>query len=988
MNLSMHHMQNIKPAKSLSEILDAKDDASFLVSAYITLLRRQPDPVGFSHYSGKLAGGKARRKILIEIASSAEARGMDVSLPGLEKIMMFQNIKDFFSPRTKSQVVNLPNDGIDGFQGIEAAKDSTGYERMNMRAKYISKELFDSNVRTRHIRAERSKIWFDLTFAMEWTGGVAGIIRAELEVAAGLKDLYPEIGYVTLLGNGFVEIPHDQLNWLFTADNVAEAYMKNFGRDKNGKSRSVKVELSIPAKNVLYHPFAKGDTVISMGWMGSEKESYYGKVKRELKDFYLCYLIYDIILLNDETRRFYPPDGRVAFEAYIKWVSENADFILYGGETAKNDTENFQREKGWPTPPGLPIKFGTDIVKSLNQEKEGELLRSLGITGDFIITVGSIEPRKNHDTLYRAYLYALEEGRLNVPQLVICGKPLWRAENFMEAIQRDPRVRGKIIHLTPSEQELALLYKHCLFTVLPSLYEGWSLTLPESLGQGKFCIATDTPSLREIGEGLVDFVDGWDVKGWAEGISYYSIHKDDLRNREQRIRENWPVSTWKDSALSIYKGVEDFVGKYPSKKTNPEIWIDLTTSYLYARGIGGIVRAELTFARYIYQQTSDVHFFAFDRGNFFEIDKGYLQWLLNDLDLTQQYSIFQNYWSQREASGEAFRNPFATGLHADHPAIMQKFPNEAIFMFLAIDPMSGYMSRNERIAEIAKLYPGIMTMQLIYDFTPVLFPQLHLSETCEPYLPFIKHVYDNFDFLMFGGSTAMRDGERLRSESKWKSPLTGYIEFGSDVGSGKTVTSLEEDKSVLKKFGITGDFLMTVGTIEPRKNHEMLYKAFLTLRKRGFQKLPQLVIVGKPGWKTEVFRAILEDDDRVIDLIKVVSPNDDELDTLYRYCQFTLLPSFYEGWSLTLPESLGYGKFCLVADNAPLRETGRDLVEYINPLDTVAWANRIAFYVEHPDALSAKEFRIRQEWKSKTWKECSKELLEKSLIAYQRKMGD
>ena len=987
MNLSMHHMQNIKPAKSLSEILDAKDDASFLVSAYITLLRRQPDPVGFSHYSGKLAGGKARRKILIEIASSAEARGMDVSLPGLEKMMKYQNLKDIFALRKKASVVDLPKEGVQVNSNLPVAAESNGYDRVCMRAEYILREKFYSNVYARHTQLPRSKIWFDLTCSMEWTGGVVGIVRAELEVAVGLKKLYPEIGFSVLLGNGFVEIPHEQLDWLFSAENVAEAYIKYFGRDKNLISESGKVKLSIPHDDMFYHPFAAGDTIISMGWMESGKELKYANVKRQLKNFYICYLVYDTILLNDETRRFYSEDGRAKFESYVKWVSEHADFILYGGETAKNDTERLQREKGWPTPTGLPIKFGTDIVKYLDEGKKDVLLRSLGITGDFIITVGSIEPRKNHDTLYRAYLYALESS-LEMPQLVICGKPMWRTDNIMEALRRDPRVQGRIIHLTPSEQELALLYKHCLFTVLPSLYEGWSLTLPESLGQGKFCIATDTPSLKEIGAGLADFADGWDVKRWAELISYYTVNRGILADRERNVQENWPISTWKDSARSIYQGVSDYVGNNSAKKLKPEIWVDLTTSYIYARDIGGIVRAELTFARYIYQQTPDVHFFAFDKGNFFEIKKDYLLWLLNDLDLAQQYSMFQSYWGSREAAGEAHRNPFADGVYADHPAIMQKFPADAIFMFLAIDSLSGYLSRNERISEIAKHNPGIMTVQLIYDFTPVLFPQLHMAETCEPYLPFIKHAYNNFDFLIFGGKTAMKDGERLRSEAGWKKPQTEYIEFGSDVGSGKLNFSIEEDKAALKKFGITGNFVMTVGTIEPRKNHEMLYKAFLTLRKRGFKNLPQLVIVGKPGWKTEDFRAILEDDDRVTDLIKVIRPNDEELAALYRNCQFTLLPSFYEGWSLTLPESLGYGKFCLAADNAPLRETGRDLVEYINPLDTIAWADRIAFYVDHPDALSAKESRIRQEWKSKTWKECSKELLEKSLQAYQRKMGD
>ncbi len=981
-------MQNIKPAKSLSEILDAKDDASFLSSAYITLLRRSPDPEGFTYYSEKLAGGKARRKILIEIASSSEGRSMAVSLPGLEKMMKYQYLRNLFVPKKKASIVDLPKEGgrqVNSNAGVIVKSD--GYDHVCMRAKYIPREDFYSNIYTRHKRSQRSKIWFDLTCSMEWSGGVVGIVRAELEVAAGLKKNYPEVGFVVSLGKGFVEIPHNQLDWLFSAKNVAEAYIEYFSRGANKNSNPEKVHVSIPADEDFYHPFADGDAVIAMGWMDSNKEVNYEKVKRELESFYICYLVYDTILLNDETRRFYSEEGRNKFGNYLRWISEHADFILYGGKTAKDDAERIQKERGWSTPAGLAVKFGTDIFKKIDNVDEKSLLRKIGVTGDFIITVGSIEPRKNHDTLYRAYLYALENS-LEMPQLVICGKPMSRTANLMETLARDPRIQGKIIHLTPSEQELALLYKHCIFTVLPSLYEGWSLTLPESLGQGKFCIATNTPSLKEIGSELVDFVDDWDVKGWAELISNYAGNKNKLAEREHLVRKKWPVSTWSESARSIYQGVSNYVESNPAKKLKPEIWIDLTTSYLFARDIGGIVRAELALARHIYQQNSDVHFFAFDRGNFFEIKRDLLLWLLNDHDITQQYYAFHDYWAKKEGAGEAYRNPFATGVYPGHPDIIQRFPADAIFMFFAIDTASGYLSRNQRIVEIVKNSPKAMLVQLIYDFTPVLFPQLHMAETCEPYLPFVKHAYNEFDLLIFGGKTAMKDGERLRSEAGWKKPQTEYIEFGSDVGSGKLNFSLEEDKTALKKFGITGNFVMTVGTIEPRKNHEMLYKAFLTLRKRGFKNLPQLVIVGKPGWKTEDFRAILEDDDRVTDLIKVIRPNDEELAALYRNCQFTLLPSFYEGWSLTLPESLGYGKFCLSADNAPLRETGRDLVEYINPLDTIAWADRIAFYVDHPDALSAKESRIRQEWKSKTWKECSKELLEKSLQAYQRKMGD
>ncbi len=987
MILPKNIMREIKPANSVSEILNAGSAEEFIGTAYLTLLNRLPDEEGYAYYFGRLEAGSDYKSVLAQIASSAEAKRAAVPLKGLTWLLNLYAVKKIFkSGRGGGNGTSVVAGNLPVFVSAKEGSKSAWYERVCMKANYVSQEIYDRNLSLQQKAAQNARVWFDLTTSLEWDGGVVGIIRAELEVAAGLKRLYPGIRFVTLLGNGFVEVPHSELDWLFAADNVCEAYLKHFAKDKKSGKRAAYVNLCIPEERALYHPFAKGDAIIAMGWMGSEKEKYYSRVKRTVKDIYINYLIYDTILLNDETRRFYPVDAKERFRNYLKWVSEHADLILFGGQTAKNDTEKVLQQEGWPMRPGLPVKFGTDIVKTMVRGDEQKTLETLGINGDFILTVGSIEPRKNHDTLYRAYLYALGQGDMDLPQLVICGKPIWRTDNLLDALSRDPRVQGKIIHLVPSDQELALLYKRCLFTVLPSLYEGWSLTLPESLGQGKFCLASDNPPLREIGKELIDYVDGWDVRGWAEKISYYASRKDVLGEYEEKIARLWPSCSWEDSAKSIYEGVVEYMENNEPRDNGVEIWIDLTISYLYWRGgISGIVRAELTFARNIYKIYGNVHFFAFDQGNFFEIDKSYLLWLLNDLDLAAQYSMFQKYWADIESAGTGHRNPFHNGVYPGHPSIMQEFPEEAIFLFLSIDTSSGYHSRNRRITEISQFYPGLFKAQLIYDFTPVLFPHLHEETTCAGYLPFLEFVYNNFDFLSFGGKTAMMDGEKLRSASDWKNPPSGYIEFGSDIGrQGRALDSVES-KNILKSLGVTRKYVMTVGTIEPRKNHEMLYKAMLTLRARDFEELPQLVIVGKPGWKTEDFRGIFELDDRVKDMILILSPNDEELEVLYRNCCFTLLASFYEGWSLTLPESLNYGKFCLTSDVAPLREVGRDLVEYIDPLDTMAWADRISFYLENPKELLEKEKKIRSEWKSKTWKDCSEDLLRQVFEAYAAK---
>jgi len=102
-----------------------------------------------------------------------------------------------------------------------------------------------------------------------------------------------------------------------------------------------------------------------------------------------------------------------------------------------------------------------------------------------------------------------------------------------------------------------VLYEHAAFTVLPSLYEGWSLTLPESLSYGKLCLAADVPPLREVGRDLAEYLDPFDPVAWASRVLHYTRHTDDLRAREQLIRARWTPSTWHDSAMLVSAALHD-----------------------------------------------------------------------------------------------------------------------------------------------------------------------------------------------------------------------------------------------------------------------------------------------------------------------------------------------------------------------------------------------------------------------------------------------
>ncbi|MPT49034.1 MAG: glycosyltransferase [Sphingobium sp.] len=994
------------PPGTLRSLME-KNGKDFVQACYQEILHRDADAEGQAHHLQALENGLSKARIVASIASSDEACLNNMATSQIAKaarLKAFEEGGSLLRPlkhvlgqamerkktialegRRQTLLEQIQASAAQSPAGTQQAVETLRLALEDWQRKMGKGRAERHGINNKHI----NNLWFDLTTAFQWHGGVVGIVRAELEMACGLARLYPDLRFSMQIDQGFAEIDKSELHWLLNAENVADAYMRFFARYKGATDKPKSIHIEAPDIEGFFHPYEDGDAVIAVGWMDSQKERYFSLVKREVPSLHLFYLVYDIILLLDDTKHFYDPVGRERFERYVEWISYNCDMIFYGGRTAQADTEALQKEKGWPTPPGVPVKFGTDIVKSKGTDDDEVLLKTLGITGEYIITVGSLEPRKNHETLYRAYLMALEMENDDLPQLIFIGKPMWRVDDMLDTILRHPRLKEKLLCLTPTDLELAVLYKHCRFTLLPSLYEGWSLTLPESLGQGKFCLCSDTPPLREIGGNLVDYVDVFDIRGWAEKIITYS--KDDklLHDFENRIAKDWPNTKWSDTAQMLLDAVEAYSpsGKNQNFDNPPVIWMDLTTSFLEWEGsISGIVRAELEYARYLKKIDPRTSFFAYQRGYnyFFKIEDSYLEWLFDSEDLSASYSEFRNFWNEHEKNGTGHRNPFRQqgcdgNAYPAHAAYLPHIPRNSVVFFAGIDSDgTGNLSRIEKIKGIVDDGNFVTLSQTIYDLTPILTPHLHMPPTCLGFGAMFEYVSNHFDHIIYGGRTAQCDGISVQKQQNWKVPVSDFVEFGSDINaSGEMKAEGKSDSEILKNLGLNADFAITVGTIEPRKNHEALYKAYLMMLRQGLlDKAFQLVFVGNRGWKSGDFLASLEQDERVKGKILIMSPSDEELDVLYRNCKFTLLPSFYEGWSLTLPESLSYGKFCLTSDVDPLRETGRDLVEYIHPLDAARWAERMAYYANNSDALEPWEKKIESHWKARTWYQSAEMLLE------------
>lgn len=801
-------------------------------------------------------------------------------------------------------------------------------------------------------------IWMDLTNSFtEYKGNVVGIIRAELMLAKYFHELNPSIRFSVLRKYGFEEVPARKLAWLWKTDSLSEDYLAFQKSEKSLWNRLLdeiehkvfkhsykkqfrKCPKGTSKKEFIIWPYKSGDVVYSCGWYGTNKERFFSKVKKADPNVQLVYTVYDLAMLQDSLKSVYK-DNIKPFDEYLEWIASNCDEVVYGGHTAQIDAEKYFSERGWRVPAGHWVKWGSDIKHS---SSDNDSLSVLGIKKPFILSVGSFDWKKNYQVLYRAYCWAASKG-IDLPTLVIVGRMV-SEKTLFAMFQTNPQLKGKVKIISASDEELGTLYKNCLFTVLPTLYEGWSLTLPESFNYGKLCLCSDVAPLREIGEDLAVYLNPQHPTEWAKTIEEYANNKQAVQIAEDRIKAQWQNPTWKECAenLCSYLSLLKPSGKVLVPRG--KIYYDLGLIN-YNGKLTGIPRTSMLLARYLYQMNYNPHFFFIKNGNYYAINEGYLEPLLKNIPIDEAVCKCQKL------------------LRRMRPQMIPFTEDDVVFNVMGLDDVS-YALMLKKHKEI-----GFKYCNVLFDFTPITVPQTHPDDRVVYYPDWLKRIYALSDFIFYGGRTAEKDGETFQKKNKMKIKPSIAIKWGSDIVSKKH--SEQEVVDILEKCGVEGDYILTVGTIEARKNQRILYDAYLELMQDSeiSDKLPQLLICGNKGWKTEEFRKCFNNDERIKGKVLMFTPTDEELDVLYQNCKFTCLASLYEGWSLTLPESLNYGKFCLTADTPSLVEAGEDIVDYANPYDPVEWAEKIKYYVLNPKALKAREALIKKKWHNTTWAECA-----------------
>ena len=245
------------------------------------------------------------------------------------------------------------------------------------------------------------------------------------------------------------------------------------------------------------------------------------------------------------------------FRAWFKDLLPVCDHVFAISQATAADVEAYAREQAVTLPTAVvPIPIGTDLSLASGDAgtRRGERLPSIG---SYALIVATIEIRKNHLLLFRVWRRLLKElPRERVPTLVFAGRVGWLVDDLMQQIANTDYLDGKLqIIENPSDEELAALYSGCLFTLFPSLYEGWGLPVTESLSFGKPCFISNRTSLPEAGGGLARSFDPDDLRDAYDKIRTVLEDRAELQRWGEEVSREFRPVPWSAAVEALLTGL-------------------------------------------------------------------------------------------------------------------------------------------------------------------------------------------------------------------------------------------------------------------------------------------------------------------------------------------------------------------------------------------------------------------------------------------------
>ncbi|RFB80995.1 FkbM family methyltransferase [Methylovirgula sp. 4M-Z18] len=503
-----------------------------------------------------------------------------------------------------------------------------------------------------------------------------------------------------------------------------------------------------------------------------------------------------------------------------------------------------------------------------------------------ILSVGSIEPRKNQLALVRAfqtYRRAHPESPWRL-QLVGNLHPDVHAE-IMRAQAEDAAI-SYLGHI--SDEELDHLYRTCAFTAFPSLEEGFGLPILESLWYAKPCVCADFGAMAEVArEGGCLMVDVRDEARLHDALVSL-IDTPELRHKLEVAAITRPISSWADYARLASARLDR--EEHPLAALGPiYFWMDGTVDFPKNTGIQRVARQ---LARNLMDLGAKVIAVKWDK------KAGQLQ------PVSDEEYEFLAHWN----------GPAPEQWHE----WIEPEPRDSRGWFI-MPELPLHLSTMEQEHVLTYVHDhGLKAMAVFYDAIPwkmrEIYPE-HFSRAHYEYMG----VLSGYDLLLsisdFSRRDFIHDLATMSGRSQKARETIKVAVLPGEFAESERVTTIHA-----KPAGAPLTIL-SVGTVEHRKNHLAMIEAFLAAKSSS--NVPMTLVIAGRDCVPELTEKITHIVAREPSIVWEMHADDVRLRELYDECDYTIYPSVEEGFGLPILESLWFGKPCVCADFGAMVEVAR-----------------------------------------------------------------
>lgn len=305
-----------------------------------------------------------------------------------------------------------------------------------------------------------------------------------------------------------------------------------------------------------------------------------------------------------------------------------------------------------------------------------------------------------------------------------------------------------------------------------------------------------------------------------------------------------------------------------------------------------------------------------------------------------------------------------------------KVPGGRLLWHLVVAIRARFIDRADTFISVSSLQVAALTKDFVVlivpDITNVLFPQWHKAKPRLTGLLLKRALRNSREIIAISRHTRSDVLRFSGGEIRESKVTVAYIACEDNF---RRPVSPEEIEHCRKKYGVTSKCILSVGTIEPRKNLPALIEAFAGIA--GTPGDLELVLVGRKGWKWQETFDTAERSGVKERIRFLVNVTPEDLPALYAAAELFVYPSFYEGFGIPPLEAMTCGIPVITSNTSSLPEVVGEAAILIPPTDRAALRDAMRNVLTDQELRQRLSRLGRQQSTKFSWEAFGKNVLER-----------